>query len=259
MRFFDLNIAHKSFPGTYSAICESANSESCFDGLDYTFWSSNEYDTDGLSVWVERDFGSVQSFNRLFVQDTNIENISLQYWNGSAFATLTATAYKSVDLRSVLFEFTDPVSSKIRIIGTDTITLNEEKVLGSVFVFTELGRLVIPPSGINVKRVKEQDAHLLITGRKFIFNRGKRWEIEVSSQAHVGQADTTLLESLVKRDAEFHVWLNANNEVRMNQIIEPYAFKNMLKVSIAGGDNPNYYKNLFFSGVSNKFTMVEVE
>lgn len=259
MRFFDLNVAHKSFPGTYDAISESANAESCFDGLNYTFWSSNGYDSDASPIWLERDFGSPQIINRVFVQDTNIEDIYLRYWNGSFWATISANNKKSVDHRSVLFYFADLAVSKFRIIGTHTITANEEKVIGSVFAFTEIGELNIPPSGITAKRVKEQDNHKLISGKSFIFNRGRRWEISLTLKAHVGQDDISLLESLVKRDNEFHVWINNDTEASMAQIVEPYGFKDMIKVSVAGGDNPNYYKNLFFSGVANTFLMTEVE
>lgn len=259
MRFFDLNIAHKSFPGTYDAISEAANAESCFDGLNYTFWSSNGYADDDLSIWLERDFGATQTFDRIFVQDTNITDISLQYWNGSIWVTASATITKSNDLRSILFEFTSLAASKFRLIGSHTAIVDEEKVIGSVFAFTEIGELVIPPSGITAKRVKEQDDHKLISGKSFIFNRGRRWEISLTLKAHIGQDDISLLESLVKRDNEFHIWINNDTEASMAQIVEPYGFKDMIKVSVAGGDNPNYYKNLFFSGVANTFLMTEVE
>jgi hypothetical protein len=117
----------------------------------------------------------------------------------------------------------------------------------------------IPPSGISAKRVKEQDIHKLTGGKNFIFNRGRRWEVDLTFQAHIGQADIDLLNEIVERDNIFHIWINDDSEDAMGQVISPYAFKDMLKVSAAHGDAPNYYKNLWISGVANKITMVEVD
>lgn len=260
MRFFDLNIANISFPGTYSAICESANSDSCFDGLDYTYWSSNGYADDDLPIWVERDFNSPQIIDRVFIQDTNMSDISLQYWTGSVWATVLSTLQKSNDLRSVLFLFASLTTTKIRIVGSHTLlTADQEKILGSVFAFSEIGQLAIPTSGIQTKRGKDQDNHKLVSGKSFIFNRGRHWEIELSTQAHIGQEDIDLLQNIVKRDNDFYIWLNDNTEASMNQIVEPYAFKNILKVSVFGGENPTYYKNIWISGMTNKITLIEVE
>ena len=54
------------------------------------------------------------------------------------------------------------------------------------------------------------------------------------------------------------MWLNDNEEQYMNQISPPFDFGSMLKMSIVKGDQPTYYKNLFFSGIDNKLKMVEV-
>jgi hypothetical protein len=259
MRFFDINIAHIGFPGTYTAICESANADSCFDELDYTLWSSNEYDDDDLSVWVERDFLLPKSINRVFVKDTNIQDIILEHWNGSAWIATETTVYKSVDLQNIFFEFDDLTVSKIRVTGSHTLVANQEKNIGNIFVFTELGKLNIPPADINAKRIKEQDIYKLINGKKITFNKGGRWEIDLIFQAHIGQSDIDILNSLVIRDCNFFIWINDNTEAAMRQIVEPYAFKNLLKVSVMNGDSPNYYKNIWVSGMSNKISMAEVE
>jgi len=258
MRFFDINYALKQFPGTSAASSQSANAAACFDGLNYTCWISNEEGTDGDAIYIERDFINAKTFNRVFVKDTNILNISLEYWTGVAWAALTASAVKSQDNRNILFEFTSQNIPKIRIIGSNTIVADEEKEIQEILCFSEIGRLIIPPANIKPKRNKKQDSHQLENSKLFIFNRGRNISIELNFKSHVGQADIDLLNILFNRDAEFYIWINDNEEQYMTQKASPFRFEDVLKVSILKGDSPSYYKNLFFSGINNKIILVEV-
>lgn len=257
MRFFDINYALKQFPGTSAASSQSANAAACFDGLDYTCWISNEEDTDGDVIYIERDFINAKTFNRVFVKDTNILNISLEYWTGAAWVVLVATTTKSQDNKNILFQFAPQSIPKIRIIGSNTIIADEEKEIQEILCFSEIGRLIIPPADIKTKRNKKQDIHQLESSKYFIFNRGKNISIELNFKSHIGQVDIDLLNILFNRDTEFYIWINDNEEQYMAQKVSPFRFEDVLKMSISKGDNPAYYKNLFFSGVNNKLSLVE--
>lgn len=258
MRFFDINYALKTFPGSYIASSQSDNAESCFDESDYTRWISNEENTDGDDIYVERDFNTVKTLSRIFVRGTNIDNISIEYWTGSTFAALSTTDYKSADGTSVLFEFTEQSLLKIRVVGSNTIAANEEKEIQEILCFTEIGQLIIPPADINCVRNKKQDIHQLENSKFFIFNRGRNKEIELTLKSHTGQTDIDLLNTLFERDTHFYIWINDNDEGFMNQIISPYRFQDVIKVGVAKGDSPGFYKNLFFSGIDNKIKLIEV-
>jgi hypothetical protein len=257
MRFFDINYALKQFPGTSAASSQSANAAACFDGLDYTRWISNEEDTDGDAIYVERDFINAKTFNKIFIKDTNILNISLKRWTGAAWVALATSAIKSQDSKHVLFEFATQSIPKIRIIGSNTIAANEEKEIQEVFCFSEIGRLIIPPADIKSKRNKKQDSHQLENSKYFIFNRGRNISIDLNFKSHLGQTDIDLLGGLFNRDTEFYVWINDNEEQYMVQKTSPFRFEDVLKMSLSKGDSPSYYKNLFFSGINNKIRMVE--
>lgn len=258
MRFFDIDYGLNKFPGTSSASSQSINANSCFDGLNYTKWISNGENTDGDDVYVERDFLTTKPINRIMVVGTNISDISVEYYTGAIFTPLTATAIKSEDNQNVLFEFTDPSSSKYRIVGSDTLIADNEKEIQEIYMFSEIGVLNIPPKNIIPRRIIEQRKHKLINAKNMFFNLGRRWEITLSFAAHLGQADIDLIESLIVRDLEFHIWINDNVESIMRQKTAPYRFQDIVKVAIDKGDAPNYYDNYFFSGVNNKFKMVEV-
>ena len=258
MRFFDINYGLNKFPGTATASSQSENASSCFDNLTYTSWLSNGEDTDGDAVYVERDLLTSKAINRIMVIGTNISDISLEYHNGSIFTALSATEIKSADNTNVLFEFTDPSASRYRIIGEDTIITNEEKEIQEIYMFQELGQLTIPPNDIKPKRIIEQSKHKLINAKNFYFNIGRRWEIDLKFKAHLGQTDIDLIESLILRDLEFHAWINDDEESVMLQKMEPFRFKDILKVAVDKGSSPSYYNNLFFSGVNETFKLVEV-
>lgn len=258
MRFFDINYGLKTFPGTSSASSQSGNAIACFDGLEYTRWISNEENTDGDATYVERDFINAKTLDRIFVIGTNILDISVEYWTGSAWAALSTSETKSQNNQHVLFEFTKQSLEKIRIVGSNTIIADQEKEINEIYCFTEIGRMVIPPAKIKAIRGKKQDLHQLENSKYFIFNRGRNKGIEINLKSHIGQDDIDLLNLLFERDIHFYVWINDKEEEYMEQAISPYRFQDVIKVGIVKGDSPNYYKNLFYSGVDNKIKMIEV-
>jgi hypothetical protein len=87
MRFFDIDIAAKNFPGTYGATSETASAEFCFDGLSYTRWVSSGKGTDGDAIYVFRNFGVERTITRIFVKNTNIKDPSIWVIDYSGDAT----------------------------------------------------------------------------------------------------------------------------------------------------------------------------
>lgn len=259
MRFFDFNYAFKAFDCVYDASSNVALADSAFDELDRYKWLSSGEGTDGNAIYLECDFGTPRDVDRFMIRGTNLDDGDIEYWNGSSFVTVGATPIKSADGTNYFFELSAPLNfTKFRVVGSNTITADEEKEVQEVYAFEELGQLVIPPAAIKTKRIKEQDKHKLDNAKYYIFTRGTRWEIDLQFKAHVGQADIDLINSIIERDLEFYVWINDNEEQYMNQVQKPFDFGSTLKMSIVKGDQPTYYKNLFFSGVNNKFKMVEV-
>lgn len=261
MRFFDFNFAFKGFGCTYDASSNATIAEAGFDELENTYWESSGENTDGNSIYLEADYGVSRTTDRGFIRNTNISDAAIELWTGAAWVTpANYTSVRSTKgaLYSYYVSFDSTPHTKIRAVGSNTTPANEEKQIQEIYSFSDLGHLNIPPSDINPKRIKEQNKHLLDNGKYYLFTRGRRWEIELKFKAHVGQDDIDLMMSLVNRDLEFYVWANDNEEAYMNYTLPPFLFENVIKVSIDKGDNPGYYKNLFFSGMDNSIKLIEV-
>lgn len=259
MRFFDFNVAYKVFGGTYTASSETANSVFCFDELKYTRWTSSGENSDATEIYVERDFGSARDFDCIFIVGTNIKAPYVKAWNGSSWITPTQTLQSATDLTSHRACFaTTQNYQKIRIYGGATIVANAEKQITEIMAFENIGAFNIHPADVQVKRIKVRSKHELDDARYMAFNRGTRFEFTLSLKAHVGQADIDLMETLIDRDMEFYIWINDNQETIFNQKMSPFKFKDVIKVMVDKGDNPEYYKNIFYSGVDNKIPLIEV-
>ena len=259
MRCFDFNHAFKVFGGTYAASTNTALAVYCFDELEYTNWVSTGENNDSTISWVERNFGGNRTFNRIFIKDTNIIAPYFKYYNGASWIQPTQTLISDIGTDNHLIELAvDLTTDLIRVYGGATIVGDAEKTVEGIYTFEELGALNIPPAMIQPYRVKEQSKHVLDNAKKMYINRGKAWEITLTFKAHVGQADVTLIETMVTRDMEFYIWINDNGNSYMNQKFAPYRFTDVIKVSVDKGDNPEYYNNLFFSGMNDKIKLVEV-
>lgn len=257
IRFFDIDYAFKAFEGTISA--SSGVPENAFDQSVKTFWQSIGENTDGNAIYIERDFQATRSINRIFLRQSNVLDVSFEYWNGSAYVALPIlTTTTSADGLNKLFEFAAVSTQKIKLLGSTTVVPNQEKKIYDAYYFTELGQLTNPPAEIKSAYVTDQIKHQMDNAKYFIARRGSRWEIELGFNVHVTQADITLIEMLAQRTSEFFIWLNNGNETDFSYKFSPFKFEDLIKVSPDGKFTPEFYKNLFFSGVSFGIKLLEV-
>ena len=259
MRFFDYNYAFKTFGGTFSASSNITAATYAFDELVYTRWSSVGENSDATASYVERNFGAIRTFTSIFLREHNFKTPIAKYWDGAAWQLITGVVIQnSTDLAHSYLKFPSISTLAIRIYNSPTLVANAEKMVNEIMVFDEIGALVIPSADIDPKRVKTQINHELDNAKYMKLNRGTRWEITLKFKAHIGLNDINLLRTLATRDAEFYLWINDNSEGDMSYLFEPFMFKDIYKLSIDKGDNPGYYKNMWFSGMDNQFKLVEV-
>ena len=79
MKFFDVNFGFKAFGGLFDASSNSSSAENAFDESNTTAWQSSGEGTDGTPVYVERDFETDRVISRIFVLNSNIDDISFEY------------------------------------------------------------------------------------------------------------------------------------------------------------------------------------
>lgn len=261
IRFFGTDYCENQFEGTPDASSRATFAEFAFDGLIGTKWTSDGENTDGNEVYLEMDFGISRTIDSFFVYNTNIEDIEVQYWNGSAWVSCTsgnATIVKSTDLYHYFVNLNTAVTTqKVRVAGGDTITANQEKYVTLFRAFYELGQFEYFPD-LKPKYTPKQNVFDTTDGRGFVIERGESFSAKLTFKSHVNQNDITLIESLIARKQEFFMWPNGGDESIFTYEFRPYRFQDIFKVAIVGDTSPKLTKNYYRAGYNNEIDLKEV-
>ncbi len=261
LRFFGTNYNALELDGTPDASSSSANAQFAFDGLRVTKWISSGQGTDGNSTYLEMNYGVNRTIQCFFVYQTNIRDIQVEYWNGAAWVvaiTSNSTLVKSADLGNLFVKLnTSVTTSKVRIIGSTTITANQEKYVTLFFAFPELGQLEYFPN-FTPKIVPKQDVFSTTDGRGFVIERGEAFAGLIDFTSHVNQNDITLAETLFSRKEAFFIWPNGGDESIFRFQFKPFRFQDIYKVTIVGENAPAFTKNYYKAGYNNQMNLVEV-
>lgn len=262
MRFFDTNFLYYGFPGTTAASSNSVISSFPFNEEGAYPWKSNGQAVDGNSIYLERALVQSIPINRIFVQDTNISNLTIQVDLGAGYINLSAATsfnlIKSVAGDNYFYELNNTINIfKIKLIGSNTIISNQDKFIRQVLGFKELGRIK-NNDDITPTRNRIQVISKLNSGKSDIINKGSFFEFKVKFKAHYKVEDNSLLELLSKRDQEVWLWINDNQEAIFAMPQEPYKFGNIYKVAQKGNNSTQYAKNKFYSGIDLDLTYTEV-
>ena len=262
MRFFATNYLFNNFGGSSSASSATGFSLFVFDEDTKYNWTSQGENTDGDAIFVERILLTPSAVNRIFVQNTNINNLTIEVDIGSGYVPLNSasafTLVKSLDGSNYFYELNSSIAiSKIRLIGSTTIVANKEKEIGQCLAFMELGKIAAN-SDIQPKRERIQVVSKLNSGKCDIINKGRFFSFKLKLKSHYKLADNPLIETILQRDAEMWLWINDNQETSITMIQEPYRFKDIYKVAFQKSDSVQFAKNVFFSGIDVDFDLVEV-
>jgi hypothetical protein len=256
-RFFGTDHNNLSFDNTVTVSSRDGNKDFMFDNLIYTRWISNGEDSDGDSVSVEVDYGTNRTFDSFYVYNTNIDDIGIDYWNGSSWVAVSGLT-KSDDGRYVFGHLSSSVTAtKVRITGSNTITADQEKSVTLFYTFLEIGQFEYFPDA-KYKNNNKQDIKKLDDGRNFIIERGGAFEEELRFKSHVNQNDIDLMRTLIDRKEPFYVWPCGGDTSIFTYSFKPYRFQDIFKVAIVGSDQGEYTKNYYHAGYNDKIKMIEV-
>ena len=261
LRFFGTNFNENQFGGTPDASSRTDFAEFAFDGLIGTKWTSSGEDTDGNDIFLEMDYGISRNIDSFFVYNTNIDDVEVQYHNGSIWITIgdgIATITKSIDGNHLFVKLDSSVNTqKVRVIGSDTIVANEEKHVTLFYAFIELGQFEYFPK-LKPRFTPKQNVFDTTDGRGFVIERGEAFSGKIEFKSHVNQNDITLAESLIARKSEFFIWPNGGDESIFSFSFRPFRFQDIFKVAIIGDSRPELTKNYYKAGYNNVINLKEV-
>lgn len=259
MRFFDTNYLFQAFGGSFDASSNSQIAYFAFDETPKFRWRTSGEGTDGDSVYLERVLSTPATINRIFITDTNISDLTIQVDLGAGYISLpTNTLTKSNDGKSYFYELASSISiSKIKFIGSETITADEEKYIYNALAFLEIGQIkyndAIKPAIERVQVVSKLNA-----GKYDIINKGRQISFKLGFRSHYSITDNTVIQTILARDSEFWLWLNDDQEDSIVMPQEPYRFKDVYKLAFKGNHSMAFKDNMWFSGIDTEFTLIQV-
>lgn len=261
LRFFGTDFSNISFGGTASASSQTANADFAFDQIIGTRWISSGENTDGDQVTLEMDYGINRAVDAFYVYNTNIEDIEVQYWNGASWVTADssiATIIKASNNMHLFVKLNSAVTTqKVRVVGEDTLTANQEKYVTLFHAFTEIGQFEYFPE-FKPRNNPKQNVFELTDGRGFVIERGESFSAGVVLKSHVNQNDIDLTHTLLTRREPFFIWPNGGDETIFTYKFKPYRFQDIFKVTIVGSNSPEYTRNYYKAGYNNEVNLIEV-
>lgn len=261
LRFFGTDYNNNAFGGTAAASSRTSLEEFPFDGLSGTKWTSDGEDTDGNEVTLEMDYGFNRTIDSFFIYNSNIEDVEVQYWSGSAWVTCSdsiATIVRSADLLHTFVKLDAEVTTtKVRIVGSDTITPNEEKYVHTFLAFLEIGQFQYFPD-FDPENEPEQNVFKTTDGRGFVIERGESFSAKITFKSHKLQVDINLAEELRTRKEPFYIWPCGGDVSIFSYTFYPYRFQDMIKVTIVGPSKAKLTKNYYKAGYNNVLSLIEV-
>jgi len=261
LRFFGTDFNSNNFSPTITSSSASTTKQFALDNIVGTRWISNGEGTDGNGISFEVDYASNRTIDSLYVYNSNIDDITLAYWNGASYTTITtsnATITKSADGYYLFIKLNSSVSTqKVRITGDNTIVANQEKYITLFMAFLEIGQYEYFPT-FSPEIRSEQNVFKLTDGRSFVIERGEQFRARIGLRSHVNQNDITLTETLLERKEPFFIWANGGDDSLFTYSFRPYRFRDIVKVTVVGSHSPSFTNNYYKSGFNTQFSIEEV-
>lgn len=263
MKFFDFNYLAKQNGGTISQT--SGVGSNAFNESSRVSWTSEGQNTDGTTANVSQTLDEASKFTHIMVLDTNISDLKIEYKSTTVttWTELTSSDYDKIlskDGKSHYFALKGAVLNNIftdiRVGGDNTSPANNEKTISNIFGFSYIGDL-LGFSNVRASKQRRQSVLKLMSGGVMTINKSFYYEFNIDIEVNSRQSDVDTLNLLRNNFNSFYVWINGgyDNVFKVNQ--EPFNFNNVFKVSIKGNNTPNYYKNYFSLGITDKLKLVE--
>ena len=169
-----IEIFSENFLTQHCTITESGdNPEYMYDQNPNTTWLSTSAldSTDEQITIVFKDEAGTETsktFGTLIIQNTNVEDFTFEYHNGSTFVEISSSAITSNTDENVIVDFASSVSaSQIRITLSDTMVADNKKQIGQLRVCKHLIDMDTVLTNFNRQNYSKQGHYYLNSGNLF--------------------------------------------------------------------------------------------
>lgn len=231
--------------------------------------ASDDTVTETITITLEEN----NDITRLFLVDHNWKEFTVKFGStpsdftnvvgidGALGGGIAETAFAR---DTAYYEFDSVNTNIIEITVTKTQVADEEKSLVMFITTEELGTLEgFPPNkGIGLDRNEKQDR--AISGRMHVVKSYESARMELTPKTYsgvtnaIGQADIDLLDSLHDRNIPFIVWANGGSPDQFRFSQRGWRLKDVYQMQTVKGTRNAYDKNIYVSGVNQKYSFVEV-
>lgn len=199
------------------------------------------------------EFAASKTFNRILIDNHNIKSGSLQYWNGSAYVDFSSAISWSANATTThYYEFNSVSTTKIRLRMSTTITANDQKRVGSLYVMLELGDVSANPTRVPIKYAAAQNKQIAADNGTILVRFGKKFQAELFF-SDATDADVTLFETLWDSGQSFHVYMCGGT----GQTQRGYRLQDIYLVNFVNDFEPNLKGDLFGIGTTIKLELDE--
>lgn len=263
IKFFDRSKCLVQDDTTIVASSGTDAAERCLDRNPISYWRSVSSDDTVLET-LEVSFSESMTFDRLFLQDHNFKEYTVQYFNGSIYVDFTnvvgidgstsgidETAYAR---DTSYYEFDEVSSTKILISVLKTQVVNAQKYLNQVIVTSELGTLQGYPliKGTEISRNLRVDKTL--SGRASVNKDDDFFKVQLDFKDYPASLsnDIDLIFSLHDFESTFLIWLcggkTGSNFFRKQ--MRGYRLRDVISVQMIQSLKPIYSDNVYVNSVN---------
>jgi hypothetical protein len=260
MRFLSNNYLG-SYNNQSSITASSGDPYNAFsDTTKYSFESEGQ-DTDGDTVSLQQDFSSEQTLDTIVILNCNFNDFAISIASGASFTDVTSQATLTLSQDGIhrLYKFPSAISfTEIKFEVDDTITPNQEKQVGAILAFSEIGSIerfkMVRPKGMANKKVIKLESG----GVSVLYKGDIHWEFGVNTDLVSIQEEIDIVETIQNRQQDFFFWINDGYDGAEKVKQEPYRFQDFIRCAYVGDLDPMFYKNYLNKTASNKLKFKQV-
>lgn len=258
IKFFERNIAIMPFGGGVWATSAAEDAEDSFNGNFDIGWQSSGQDSDTSNAYVLRTFDDAVNADTIFVANHNIKNIEAKINDEITIVPDSTVIYgdKAYSVFSIPAAYRETII-QLAVGQAQTILPNSEKEIGEILLLKTMGQFK-QPQEIETKRPRQLADLLLQNGKSFIFCGSSSTTLKLNIFS-LDQGDIDLFHTIQDYSGEFYIWPCGGNEEQFVYKFSPYRFKDLIKVAVAGGNNPELKNNLYWAGLRDSINLKEVE
>ena len=203
-KFFTDNVLDEN--STYTTTSGSALSASyLYDRSIVNIYTSVGSD-DVTDEVIEIEFDGNETFNRIFMNVHNIKSGVIEYWDGSYWLDFSSAISLSANTNTTrYFEFDSVTCSKIRLTLYTTMSADDEKTIGELLIFTEIGTLTGSPTKTKISFPKYGIQRKSANGGSINVIFGKKYQGSFT-YTDMGLSDIEIFETLDNLGTSFYFW-----------------------------------------------------